>query len=734
MKLINVPLDRIRPNPWQTRIALEADHVLPLAEDIARNGLMHPPAGRLVVDNAAYHAEPVQDLEPFMQMLEGKTDWDPALYVQLAVGHNRGAAYDVLAYGPAHKFPELEGHVDGPEPDPGRYAHLPVQIAAYSDQQMANMAWSENAQRKDLTPLEEARAIQRVIDDFNWTQAEAAQHFGLARATVANKLRLLKLPGELLDHVHAGAISERAAGSLLTLYQLPDEIRQRLSQSNTYWTEERLRQEAVEGKPSDQIRNYVQNAISHVTRLLDHAPFPLDENIAEQDAGVRAANCLDCPLYIRVGDKDRCGDDDCYERKEEAWSTYRHTLIDTDLPIVDGDHWNHLYFEDNDHRRDLDAGRQILEDGCPHGNLALTYHPFKKRWDTPYLHPDDFPDFPVCCAGNAFKGCACLAAAKGEPVPQPDPQEIAENEAKQRWHREVQQPLAQRLAGALEAMNQDAWRLFVVHHMYWARGHMRDWTALCQALAAKTIEDKAGYAPWKKIRSDDIRNELQQWLADAGIEAEEDDPADDLARRLQRLTGWADGLAETMPTNEQLLGNLNNVEKLGGDFDEISTDLVAIELADSEELDGFLIDLDRLHTLFDDLLMMLDFDRRPTLAEFYEHMPNLLAVEPEVIAGADIGPAADWLLRYALAVATYRGDTQRAVILEAELNRLDHEKEAQEAICDGCGDVMEGADLITCSCGKSVCDWCYETDGHANHDTSAGNAALREMVQEMKGE
>ena len=85
-----------------------------------------------------------------------------------------------------------------------------------SQQQLA-IALIENLQREDLNPIEEARAYRRLVDEFRLTQEAVAAEVGKDRATVANTLRLLKLPPEIQNDVSDGAISMGHARALLAL-------------------------------------------------------------------------------------------------------------------------------------------------------------------------------------------------------------------------------------------------------------------------------------------------------------------------------------------------------------------------------------------------------------------------------------------------------------------------------------------------------------------------------------
>ncbi len=94
---------------------------------------------------------------------------------------------------------------------------VPVIVREEQDQKKLEIALIENLQREDLNPLEVARSYQRLIDEFNITQEEAAKKVGKARSSVANALRLLSLPLEVQEALASGKITEAHAKYLLGL-------------------------------------------------------------------------------------------------------------------------------------------------------------------------------------------------------------------------------------------------------------------------------------------------------------------------------------------------------------------------------------------------------------------------------------------------------------------------------------------------------------------------------------
>jgi ParB family chromosome partitioning protein len=90
-------------------------------------------------------------------------------------------------------------------------------VPAGDDQTLLQIALIENIQREDLNPIEEAMAYRRLVDQFKLTQDQVAAEVGKDRSTVANTLRLLKLPEDVREHVASGRLSMGHARALLTL-------------------------------------------------------------------------------------------------------------------------------------------------------------------------------------------------------------------------------------------------------------------------------------------------------------------------------------------------------------------------------------------------------------------------------------------------------------------------------------------------------------------------------------
>lgn len=94
---------------------------------------------------------------------------------------------------------------------------VPVVVKDVSDAVAFALALIENIQRQDLNPVEEAMAYRRLIDEFEFTQAELAEQVGKSRSSIANSVRLLGLPQVVLDLLANGEITSGHARTLLTL-------------------------------------------------------------------------------------------------------------------------------------------------------------------------------------------------------------------------------------------------------------------------------------------------------------------------------------------------------------------------------------------------------------------------------------------------------------------------------------------------------------------------------------
>jgi len=168
--LAAIPVSRIRPNPNQPRHRFDDDALDELAASMREHGLLQP----LLVS---------EDADGGYVLIAGERRWRAAKRAGLA--------------------------------------QVPAVIRERTDEaHELELALVENLQRRDLTPLEEARAYEQLRVERGLSQAEIAARVGLDRSTVANALRLLKLPAEIHELIEDGAIS---AGHARALLAFPDD-------------------------------------------------------------------------------------------------------------------------------------------------------------------------------------------------------------------------------------------------------------------------------------------------------------------------------------------------------------------------------------------------------------------------------------------------------------------------------------------------------------------------------
>lgn len=217
-----VPLDEIRPNPEQPREVFDADELEGLAGSIRTHGVLTP----LVV-----------------RRHEGR-------YVLIA-GERRLRA---SALAGLEQVPVIVREADT--------AHVQLELALV-----------ENLQRSDLDPVEAARGFDRLMREYGYTQEQVAQKVGKDRSTVANAVRLLKLPEMVLTALREGKISAGHARALLPLEDL-DELRQLLAriiaQQLSVRATERLVAQMVEVqtvRAAD--RRNRQRTMEYATKLLE---------------------------------------------------------------------------------------------------------------------------------------------------------------------------------------------------------------------------------------------------------------------------------------------------------------------------------------------------------------------------------------------------------------------------------------------------------------------------------
>ncbi|PYS53518.1 MAG: chromosome partitioning protein ParB [Acidobacteria bacterium] len=168
-KLIEIDIERILPNAHQPRKSFDEESLNELANSIRAHGVVQPIVVRPLPDG-------------FFQLIAGERRWRAAQRARLS------------------RIPAVVRDTD---------EHAALEIALI-----------ENLQREDLNPIEEALAYERLIVEFSMTQEEVAHRVGKNRATVANMLRLLKLPPEVQQWLREDRLTTGHAKALLSLSDL----------------------------------------------------------------------------------------------------------------------------------------------------------------------------------------------------------------------------------------------------------------------------------------------------------------------------------------------------------------------------------------------------------------------------------------------------------------------------------------------------------------------------------
>jgi ParB family chromosome partitioning protein len=161
-----IPADHIDSNPYQTRLQIDEQKLEELACSIVANGVVQPIIVR-PLSNGRF------------QLIAGERRWRASIKAGKTT--------------------------------------VPAILRQVTDEQAMEMTIIENLQRADLNPMEQARAYDRLSRDFKMTQEQVAQRTGKDRATVANFLRLLRLPVPVQSKVESGDLSFGHARALLAL-------------------------------------------------------------------------------------------------------------------------------------------------------------------------------------------------------------------------------------------------------------------------------------------------------------------------------------------------------------------------------------------------------------------------------------------------------------------------------------------------------------------------------------
>ena len=161
-----LPIYKVEPNPDQPRQDFDEEELQALADSIEIHGIIQPLT--------------VREL--------------PSGYYQIIAGERRWRAARIA-----------------------NLSEVPAVIMEADDRKVKELALIENLQRQDLNPVEEALGYQSLMQEYGLTQEDAAKRVGKSRPAVANALRLLNLPGEVMEMVRSGKLSAGHARAVLVL-------------------------------------------------------------------------------------------------------------------------------------------------------------------------------------------------------------------------------------------------------------------------------------------------------------------------------------------------------------------------------------------------------------------------------------------------------------------------------------------------------------------------------------
>ncbi|GGC94901.1 nucleoid occlusion protein [Thalassobacillus devorans] len=206
-EVIHIPVNRVQPNRYQPRAVFNAEKIAELAQTIHTHGMIQPIVVRRL------------DEEDY----------------ELIAGERRWRAVQSLGW-----------------------EEVPAILREMNDTETASVALIENLQREELSVIEEAAAYARLIEIHELTQEALAQRLGKSQSTIANKMRLLKLPEAVQQAIMDKEITERHARALIAVKdpQLQEKILHEIieKQLNVKQTEERIKKETEDKKPKKKPR------------------------------------------------------------------------------------------------------------------------------------------------------------------------------------------------------------------------------------------------------------------------------------------------------------------------------------------------------------------------------------------------------------------------------------------------------------------------------------------------
>ncbi len=150
---------------------------------------------------------------------------DPGRLAELAASvRESGIVQPILVRRRGERFQIIAGERRFRAAQAAGLSTVPVTVRDVDDEHLLELALVENIQREELNPIEEAQAFHRLQDEFRLTQEEIARRVGRDRTTVANTLRLLRLPRELREMVATSRLDAGHARALLALDRAEDQV------------------------------------------------------------------------------------------------------------------------------------------------------------------------------------------------------------------------------------------------------------------------------------------------------------------------------------------------------------------------------------------------------------------------------------------------------------------------------------------------------------------------------
>jgi len=150
---------------------------------------------------------------------------DPGRLAELAASvRESGIVQPILVRRRGDRFQIIAGERRFRAAQAAGLSTVPVTVRDVDDEHLLELALVENIQREELNPIEEAQAFHRLQDEFHLTQEEIARRVGRDRTTVANTLRLLRLPRELREMVATSRLDAGHARALLALDRAEDQV------------------------------------------------------------------------------------------------------------------------------------------------------------------------------------------------------------------------------------------------------------------------------------------------------------------------------------------------------------------------------------------------------------------------------------------------------------------------------------------------------------------------------